>query len=132
MCGALGYPPLLAQSGLGDALRVATERSPVPTTVICEGHARYRQEVESAVYLCCLEGIQNINKHAGPNARALITVWEEGSSLCFSVADDGVGFEGAATARGAGLTNMADRVGAAGGDLRVSSARGRGPCCAVR
>ena len=120
------YPPLLAQRGLCEALRVATERSPVPTTVVCRGRARYRQELESAVYFCCLEAMQNISKHAGPAATALITVWDEGSSVCFSVADDGVGFDGPATARGAGLTNMADRVGAAGGNLGVSSAPGSG------
>jgi signal transduction histidine kinase len=41
-----------------------------------------------------------------------------------SVADDGVGFEGAS--HGAGLGNLADRVAARGGRFEVDSAPGRG------
>jgi signal transduction histidine kinase len=44
----------------------------------------------------------------------------------FTVEDDGIGFEPAAVPRGAGLDNMADRIGAAGGSLRVDSAAGHG------
>jgi signal transduction histidine kinase len=29
---------------------------------------RYPQEIESAVYFCCLEALQNATKHAGPAA----------------------------------------------------------------
>jgi signal transduction histidine kinase len=46
--------------------------------------------------------------------------------VAFSVSDDGVGFDGRLEARGAGLTNMADRMGAVGGLLSVRSAPGEG------
>ena len=42
------------------------------------------------------------------------------------VEDDGVGFDPGAVERGAGLTNLADRVAAVGGTLRIESAPGRG------
>ena len=44
----------------------------------------------------------------------------------FSVEDDGAGFDQDAIERGAGLTNLADRVAAVGGTLRIDAAPGRG------
>ena len=44
----------------------------------------------------------------------------------FTVIDDGEGFDRRAGARGAGFTNMNDRLGAVGGTLRVESTPGAG------
>jgi signal transduction histidine kinase len=44
----------------------------------------------------------------------------------FSVIDNGVGFLSRPDAKGAGLTNMADRIGAVGGTLAVRSTPGEG------
>jgi signal transduction histidine kinase len=41
--------------------------------------------------------------------------------LNFEVSDDGVGFDTAFAKKGAGLTNMADRLDALGGALNVTS-----------
>jgi len=41
--------------------------------------------------------------------------------LSFEVTDDGQGFDGVSAKRGAGLTNMTDRIDALGGHLEVSS-----------
>ena len=120
------YPPLLADRGLTEALRSAAERSPVPTSVDAANLARYRPEIEAAVYFCCLEALQNVGKYAGQSARAQIRVREEEGGLIFEVSDDGVGFDVRASSAGVGFTNMNDRVGAIGGNLRVSSAPGRG------
>jgi signal transduction histidine kinase len=49
-----------------------------------------------------------------------------GTSLRFVVEDDGRGFDALTTRRGAGLTNMADRIDALGGSLTVSSTPGAG------
>ena len=46
--------------------------------------------------------------------------------LGFVVSDKGRGFDSQAVKRGAGLTNMADRVDALGGRLEVASAPGTG------
>src|SRR5262249_49932250 len=46
--------------------------------------------------------------------------------LTFDAVDDGTGFDAQGHARGAGFVNMADRLGALGGSLRVDSAPGRG------
>ena len=119
------YPPLLVDSGLGEALRAAAGRSPLDVGVDVDLSARYGSEVEAAIYFCCLEALQNAAKHA-PEASVTVRVWEEGGGLCFEVADDGPGFEAAVATRGHGFTNMTDRVGAIGGSVHWDSAPGAG------
>jgi signal transduction histidine kinase len=119
------YPPLLADSGLGEALSAAGRRSPLPVTVSAEGTGRYGLEIESAVYFCCLEALQNAAKHA-PGAAVRVRVWEDSGGLLFSVSDDGPGFDPARIRDGHGYVNMADRLGAIGGTVRWESAPGAG------
>ena len=78
------------------------------------------------MYFCCLEAVQNVAKHAGPDARATVRVWEEGEGVRFEVVDDGRGFDADAAPQGAGLANMSDRVGALGGRLTITASPGRG------
>lgn len=114
------YPPLLEDRGLIDALRATAARAPLPATV--EGEiGRLPRQVEVAAYFCCSEALQNAGKHAGPGARATVSLAVADDVLRFEVADDGTGFDTAATALGTGLTGMRDRAGAVGGRLEVSS-----------
>ena len=87
---------------------------------------RQSEAVETAVYFCCLECIQNAAKHAGPGATATIRLGQEADRVRFSVEDDGRGFDPAAVEQGAGLTNLSDRVAAVGGSLRIDSRPGAG------
>ncbi len=119
------YPPLLAAEGLKAALVAQARKATIPVEVSADGLGRYRQEVEAAVYFCCLEALQNIAKYAHAT-RAEIVVEESGAQLSFRVTDDGVGFDSAATPAGGGLANMADRIEARGGTLAVSAVPGRG------
>ena len=120
------YPPLLRNHGLAQALPSVTRRSPLPCTVSVELPGRYPEEVEAAVYFCCLEAIGNASKHAGPGASITVTVAADATLLRFSVCDDGAGFAAGADPSGAGFVNMADRVGAIGGRLTVESLPGQG------
>jgi signal transduction histidine kinase len=119
------YPPLLADSGLGEALRAAANRSPLAVGVTADGIGRYGPEIEAAVYFCCLEALQNAAKHAS-GATVQVRVWEESGGLLFSVIDDGPGFAAEVATRGHGFTNMADRLGAIGGTIRWQSEPGQG------
>jgi signal transduction histidine kinase len=119
------YPALLTQRGLRDALRDAAVRSPVPVRIEVGGIGRYSPEVESAVYFCCLEAMQNAVKHGVGATLITIALSDEGR-LRFEVADDGTGFDAAATPSGAGLANMRDRLAAVGGRLTVRSQIGAG------
>ena len=62
------YPPLLRNHGLGEAMRSVTRRVSLPYQVDVDLPRRYPEEIEAAVYFCCLEAIQNAGKHAGPDA----------------------------------------------------------------
>jgi signal transduction histidine kinase len=127
------YPPLLMDRGLPDALRAAAGRAALPTSVEAEGIGRYPQQVEAAVYFCCLEALQNAGKHAGEGAEATVTLREVEGALVFEVADDGAGFALESGAHhGHGFVNMSDRVGAFGGSVTVDSAPGQGTKIAGR
>jgi signal transduction histidine kinase len=127
------YPPLLMDRGLVPALESAAGRAPLPVEVVAAGDVgRFRQEVEAAIYFCCVEALQNATKHAGEGAAARVTIGRDAGAdgrdvVTFSVADDGAGFDPAGSAtRGHGFVNMSDRLGAIGGTVEVDSALGRG------
>lgn len=126
------YPPVLAEGGLVPALHEAARRSTVPITTEIEDVGRLSEDCEAAVYYCCLEALQNVAKHAGTDAAATLQLWRERRAVHLSVSDDGVGFGQGSTAGGAGLTNMADRIGAVGGTLVVQSAPGEGTTVEIR
>jgi signal transduction histidine kinase len=119
------YPPLLADQGLGPALRAQAGRAPLPVLVEADGIGRYPRDAEAAVYFCILEALQNVAKYSRAS-RATVALCCPGSHLEFTVTDDGAGFDIANARHGTGLQGMTDRLAAAGGTLRVSSAPGLG------
>ncbi len=119
------YPPLLADKGLPAALEAQARRSPVPVTVEADGVGRYPQSVESAVYFCCLEALNNVAKYANASTAAIRLRRDDGL-LRVEIADDGVGFEVAAAREGTGIRGMTDRLDAIGGRLDVRSDPGAG------
>jgi signal transduction histidine kinase len=116
---------LLAEKGLAAALQSQARKATVPVTVVADSVGRYAQEAEATVYFCVLEALQNVQKYAGAS-RVEVRIAETGGLLRFEVCDDGRGFDTALTAKGAGLTNMADRLDALGAALEVSSTLGHG------
>jgi signal transduction histidine kinase len=124
------YPPLLADQGLVAALSAQGRKATLPVHVEGEGIGRYPQDIEAAVYFCCLEALQNVQKYAGASS-ATITLSDAGSGLVFEVHDDGVGFDPATQKKGSGLQNMEDRLDALGGVVVLRSAPGRGTTITV-
>ena len=121
------YPSALRNFGLQGALASAVRRSASPATVEAAAIGRYSEAAEAAVYFCCLEGLQNVDKHAGTGATAVIRLWDRDGRLYFEIADDGVGYDiESAPHAGQGLENMSDRIAALGGTLVVESMPGRG------
>jgi signal transduction histidine kinase len=122
------YPPVLADHGLPEALRAVAARSPVRTEVDVREVGRYLPELESAVYFCVLEALQNALKHAKGVRRIVVELDDAGpSQLRFVVRDDGIGMPpGEFPPEGAGIINMRDRLAAFGGDLTIASAAGVG------
>jgi signal transduction histidine kinase len=125
------YPPLLADQGLPAAVRAQAGKAPGPVEVSTDGVGRYPPEIETAVYFCCVEALQNAARHA-PGSAIRVSLAEDGADVTFTVADDGPGFDPAAATRGTGLRNMSDRLAALGGSCQVGSAPGRGTTVAGR
>jgi signal transduction histidine kinase len=120
------YPPVLGDRGVGAAIRAVARTSAMPVRIADEWRTRRSEAVETTVYFCCLECLQNAAKHAGRGAAATVRLFEVDGHAGFSVEDDGAGFDPGAVERGTGLTNLADRVAAVGGTLTIDSARERG------
>jgi hypothetical protein len=72
---------------------------------------RYPPEIEAAVYFSCALALEAVEPAAH---RSTVRVWPEGGSLLFEVAVEGGGF-GASD-----LSELVDRVGAAGGSFSIS------------
>lgn len=120
------YPTLLRDGGVDPALRSAARRVPPPVSVRARGIGRYSDDLERAVYFCCLEALQNAVKHAGPDIEIAIELWTSGRWLHFRVSDSGTGFDPAEVHAGSGLTNMRDRIAAVRGTLTINSHKSRG------
>jgi signal transduction histidine kinase len=119
------YPPLLADQGLVVALDGQARKAALPVEVEGEGIGRYPQEVEAAVYFCCLEALQNVAKYANASS-ASIRLADRDGTVTFEISDDGTGFDPERTPLGTGLQGMKDRVEALGGSLIVDSSPGAG------
>ncbi|NEA62116.1 sensor domain-containing protein [Streptomyces sp. SID12488] len=116
------HPPVLAERGLGDAVRALALRLPVDTevTVELEG-GRVEAPVESAAYFAVSEVLTNAVKHSGAGRVGVDLRYADGS-LRIAVFDDGRG--GARVGGGSGLAGVERRIGTFDGVLAVSSPAG--------
>jgi signal transduction histidine kinase len=120
------HPPLLEGRGLAASLRAAVARAPIVVEIEGEPLGPLPEPVAAAVYLSCLDAVENAVGHAGRGVQVRILLRPYENGVHFAVADDGTGFDPAATAPGAGLARIADRLSALGGRFSVESAPGRG------
>ncbi|MFG1815323.1 histidine kinase [Kribbella sp. NPDC049174] len=119
---ARGLPPTQLDAGLAPAFHDLARRAPLPVSVDVP-EERFDSGVEAAAYFICCEGLTNAVKHANAT-RVDLTARRRQHSLLVTVVDDGVG--GASAGASTGLSGLADRVAALGGDFRIDSEPGRG------
>jgi signal transduction histidine kinase len=120
------YPPVLSDYGLVKALRRTRPPTGAVLTVRATDIGRHSPELESALYYCCLEAIQNATKHGGPAPRISVTLEKRADELTFQVSDEGPGFDASTLRHGTGFENMRDRIGALDGHLSIVSSPGAG------
>jgi signal transduction histidine kinase len=125
------YPQVLADQGVPAALEAQIRKTPVPVELRRDSIGRHPQEIEAAVYFCCLEALQNVSKYANAS-KAVVRLQEDGPWLTFGVEDDGAGFDPGRTKLGTGLQGMSDRLEALGGGLEIRSQPGGGTTIAGR
>ncbi|CAL9426636.1 sensor histidine kinase [Streptomyces sp. enrichment culture] len=115
------HPPVLAERGLGDAVRALALRVPLTVEVDVNLPGRADAPVESAGYFAVSEVLTNAAKHSGAD-RVWIDLHHEDGRLRITVTDDGRG--GATIGAGSGLAGVERRLGTFDGVLAVSSPAG--------
>ncbi|MEU9316636.1 sensor domain-containing protein [Streptomyces sp. NPDC048295] len=115
------HPPVLAERGLGDAVRALALRLPFESEVDAELGGRMDAAVESAAYFAVSETLTNAAKHSGAD-RVCVDIHHENSALRISVTDNGRG--GARVGGGSGLSGIERRLGTFDGIMAVSSPAG--------
>jgi signal transduction histidine kinase len=122
------HPAILAEGGLGPALKTLGRRSAVPVELDVRDELRLPERVEVAAYYVVAEALANAAKYAQASLVHADVEVRDGV-LCISVRDDGVG--GADSARGSGLLGLRDRAEAIGGAMSLQSPRGGGTALQV-
>jgi signal transduction histidine kinase len=115
------HPPVLAERGLGDAVRALALRLPIATEVGVGLPGRAEAPVESAAYFAVSEVLTNAVKHADAD-RIWVDLHHADGMLRVSVTDNGKG--GAVIGAGSGLSGVERRLGTFDGVLAVSSPAG--------
>jgi signal transduction histidine kinase len=115
------HPPVLAERGLGDAVRALALDSPLSTVVTVHLPWRLPEPIEAAAYFAVAEALGNAAKHSGAT-RATIDLELTEQQLRIVVGDNGKG--GADPNRGSGLRGLAQRLGIFDGSVSVSSPAG--------
>lgn len=115
------HPPVLADRGLGDAVRALALASPltVETDIALDG--RPDPSTETALYFAVSELLTNAAKHGGGRS-ARVSVRRRADTLVVDVVDDGRG--SADPSRGTGLVGVARRLATLDGTMRVTSPPG--------
>jgi signal transduction histidine kinase/YHS domain-containing protein len=125
-------PPVLAELGLGAALRLLADHD-ARIEVAVRGVARRLNEAhELAVFRVAQEAVRNAQRHAQASRITLDLVFEP-AAVCLTVRDDGRGFSlpqlsdnGTARETHYGLLGMRERIESLHGRFELSSERGQG------
>ncbi|MGV9269227.1 sensor histidine kinase [Kitasatospora sp. NPDC003701] len=115
------HPPVLAERGLGDAVRALALDSALPTEVCVSLPDRPSAPVEAAVYFSICELMANAAKHSGAE-QVWVDILYRAGTLRVTVTDDGVGV--ADPTRGTGLRGIERRLGTFDGVLAIDSTSG--------
>ncbi|GAA0946528.1 GAF domain-containing sensor histidine kinase [Pseudonocardia zijingensis] len=130
-------PPVLDDLGLAGGLASLARSTPQIETEVELADHRLPEHVEIALYRIAQECLQNVVKHSRASSATLRFDVVDGSAR-LEVADDGTGFDTAATGgpgrddvRGYGLQSMVERAELVGGHLDVRSQPGAGTTVTV-
>jgi len=117
------HPSILAEGGLGPALKTLAHRSSIPVQLDVQADAQLPEPVELAAYYIVSEALANTAKYAQASVVS-VAVEARDRVLRVAIRDDGIG--GADPARGSGLLGLKDRAEAIGGTISLQSPRGAG------
>jgi signal transduction histidine kinase len=115
------HPPVLAERGLGGAVRALAMSLPVPITIDVDLPGRPDTPVESAAYFAVAETLTNMIRHSRAHTGS-VSIRHADGALTMVVTDDGGG--GADPAAGTGLGGIERRLAAFDGTMALSSPPG--------
>ncbi|GIF63095.1 histidine kinase [Asanoa ishikariensis] len=115
------HPPVLAERGLGGAVRALALSLPVPIVVEGDLPGRPDAPVESAAYFAVAEVLTNLIRHSRSRTGS-VSLRHADRALTIVVSDDGAG--GADPAGGTGLLGIERRLAAFDGTIALSSPPG--------
>jgi signal transduction histidine kinase len=120
-------PSALTHGGLRAGVDAFVSRLdlPIDVDVLSE---RLPRDIEASAYFIVAEALTNVVKHARASQATVRAAVDDGV-LTLEVRDDGVG---GTDREGHGLTGIADRVDALGGQLTIQSADGNGTALVAR
>lgn len=122
-------PARLEHVGLVAAVRDLVGRAGIPADFRADptiDEAQLDPTVATEAYRVVQEALSNVARHSGAR-RVVVEMAMAGEELRITVADDGCGFDPAASeAQGLGLAGMRERALLVGGALRLFSAPGQG------
>ena len=131
-------PTVLEDLGLVPALQALTadldERTSIETALHVRGQSRrLSSDTALTLYRIAQEALHNAERHADPT-RIDVAVDFRPHAVSLNVTDDGRGFDTSSddTPEGLGLLGMRERAELAGGQLDVTTARGRGTTVTAR
>ncbi|MDX6535369.1 MAG: hypothetical protein QOF68_3113 [Gaiellales bacterium] len=127
------HPRDLDRSGLSVAIPALVERMARDAGIEWEAEAtvgRHSAALEQLIFRTVREALVNVRKHARAT-RVAVVLREDGSGVCGSVVDDGVGFVVESVRSRPdplhfGLHALAGRIRVAGGEVWVESGPGKG------
>jgi signal transduction histidine kinase len=118
------------------SLRDAVTAAGAPVTISVEGTEQaLPPDVDHVAYRILQEALTNVLRHAGPSARATVCLRYERDAVAIRVTDDGGdpatgrpggGVPAAPAGGGHGLTGMAERAAAVGGEVTAAALAGGG------
>ncbi len=134
------HPPLLDESGLGEALqwyiRGLEERSGLSVSlVIPQDLGRFSHELELAIFRIVQESLTNVHRHSGSKV-ATIRIARDPQNISLEVRDEGKGISPEKLVQlqskggGVGIRGMRERVLQLGGEMRLDS-EGNGTLIAI-
>jgi signal transduction histidine kinase len=123
-------PSSLGDNGLAAGLRELCaewqRRHAIPVTLTVHEARPLPLNVEHGLYRVAQEALHNVARHARASQVEVRLAYEE-TAVRLQITDDGVGFQpGSPTGGSFGLISMRHRVAELGGEIEISSERGRG------
>ena len=129
-------PSMLDDSGIVPAVRwqasELSKRTGTPVELQIEGDFDgLGDEGRTCLYRVVQEALTNCARHAQATTIQITMECRNGSSVCLSISDDGIGFDAGRSRTGLGLVGIEERVKKLGGSLAVSSWPNRGTLLSV-